>query len=203
MQGPDPRVAWFFPRTQVSPWPFSPPCGPSRCAPHTPLSSVGPSAAGPGPAQQLPRHRADSRTACRVEAPRSVAERSEVEGRDGWQVGRAGGLPGGGGGEEPVQVPESCLMGCLCALPEAFSFLPPNPIPELVTPQELALRIRTRGLRKQHHDPNSHHVRASSLTLPHLCIAMTSIIIYLMFFFKSGLPLPLLCHFNKVNLREH
>ena len=118
-------------------------------------------------------------------------------------AGGQGGGAAGRGGEAPVQVPESCLMGCLCALPEAFSFLPPNPIPELVTPQELALRIRTRGLRKQHHDPNSHHVRASSLTLPHLCIAMTSIIIYLMFFFISGLPLPLLCLFITVNLSDH
>ena len=98
------------------------PSGFPRCAHHTPLSSAGPSVAGPGPAQQLPHPRADSRTACRVgRGPKVSGRRGETR----WQVGRAGGIA------PPVWVPD----GVLCAFPEDSTghsrLLPTPPTPFL------------------------------------------------------------------------
>lgn len=132
------------------------------CAPHTPLSSAGPSAAGPWPAPPLPRLPADSRTACR--------EGAEVSGRRAGTWGRACAA-------SPEDVP-----GHRWLLP------PPSPIPKLVTPQEprqfrtwLSCELSTHGLRGQRHDPHvclhqDHcHSHAPPVALFHI-------------FFKLGLP---------------
>ena len=93
-----------FPQDAASPSRPSPPSGFPGGAPHTPFSSAGPSAAGPGPARQPPRPRAHSRTACRVGDLRSVA--GEQGGRGVRQGGRWGGLAARDGG-----LPRRCQKG--------------------------------------------------------------------------------------------
>lgn len=99
-QGPDPVASQFSPGRRSPSGPACPPPGPGLpgCAPHTPLSSAGPSAAAPGPARQPLHPRADSRTACRVGDLRSVARGQRGGGvKTRRQVGSAGAPRGGGG----------------------------------------------------------------------------------------------------------
>lgn len=75
-----------FPQDVGPPLALPDPSGFPGCAPHTPLSSAGPSAAGSQPAQQLPHPQADSRTACKVSNRRAVRSRGKdkVAGGEGW-----------------------------------------------------------------------------------------------------------------------
>lgn len=166
------------------------PSGLPGCAPHTPLSSAGPSAAAPWPARQPLHPRADSRTACRAGGLRSAAGGQWGRGvKTRRQVGEAG-APGGGCCGGTREASDRTLM---CALPKGPSS--PSPIPKLVSPQEPrelrawpSQEFRTRGLREECHAPNFHHARASFTTMSHP--GTSCVIICFMVFFRS-VPPPL------------